>query len=186
MTEGVNTILRPEEVLRKAESVGTPGLKTGDIGRLDEDGFLYILDRKKDMILSGAFNVYPRDIEEVAAQQPMSRSSGFPTLGGTKCLSRWSFQTPGSSPDVDDLKAWINARVGKHQRVAGVRLRESFPRNALGKVPDIKFVVQQWGSGDIAFLRGAIAEAFTGSAVEPTGDRVAVGLGEGAHAVAFR
>ena len=141
------------------------------------------------MILSGTFNVYPRDIEEVAAQHPEVADVTVIEIPDP----RWDevplalvVPTPGSSPDVDDLKAWINARVGKHQRVAGVRLRESFPRNALGKVPDIKFVVQQWGSGDIAFLRGAIAEAFTGSAVEPTGDRVAVGLGEGAHAVTFR
>ena len=118
-------------------SDGRTYLKTGDIGRLDEDGFLYILDRKKDMILSGAFNVYPRDIEEVAAQHP--EVADVTVIGIAD--SRWDevplalvVPTPGSSPDVDELKAWINARVGKHQRVAGVRLRESFPRNALGKV----------------------------------------------------
>ena len=191
LTEGLNTILRPEEVLRKAESVGTPGLgsdiriiddagtelprgqigeiigwgsglmkgyhnrpeatadaiwmasdgrtylKTGDIGRLDEDGFLYILDRKKDMILSGAFNVYPRDIEEVAAQHPEVADVtviGIPDPRWDEVPLALVVPTPGSSPDVDDLKAWINERVGKHQRVAGVRIRESFPRNALGKV----------------------------------------------------
>ena len=191
LTEGLNTILRPEDVLRKAESVGTPGLgsdiriiddagnelprgqigeiigwgsglmkgyhnrpdatadaiwmasdgrtylKTGDIGKLDEDGFLYIIDRKKDMILSGAFNVYPRDIEEVAAQHPEVADVtviGIPDPRWDEVPLALVIPKPGLTPNVDELKASINERVGKHQRVTGVRLRESFPRNALGKV----------------------------------------------------
>lgn len=191
LTEGINTILRPEDVLRKADSVGTPGLgsdiriiddagtelprgqigeiigwgaglmkgyhnrpdatdeaiwiagdgrtylKTGDIGKLDEDGFLYILDRKKDMILSGAFNVYPRDIEEVAAQHPEVADVtviGIPDPRWDEVPLALIIPKPGTQPNCDQIMAWINARVGKHQRVAGVRLRDSFPCNALGKV----------------------------------------------------
>jgi long-chain acyl-CoA synthetase len=191
LTEGIATILRPEDVLRKVDSVGTPllggdiriidsagnelppgeigeivghsgglmkgyhnrieataetvwlsetgrsYLKTGDIGKLDGDGYLYILDRKKDMILSGGFNVYPRDIEEVVATHPDVADVtviGIPDPKWDEVPLALVILKPGTSPDPNGMRAWINERVGKAQRVAAVKLRESFPRNALGKV----------------------------------------------------
>ena len=116
---------------------GRSYLRTGDIGKVDADGFVYILDRKKDMILSGGFNVYPRDIEDIAARHPDLADVtviGIPDPKWDEVPLALVIAKPGVRPDPAALKAWINQRVGRHQRVAGVEVRESFPRNALGKV----------------------------------------------------
>ena len=69
---------KPEETAAAVwrDEAGRTYLRTGDVGRFDEDGFLYILDRKKDMILSGGVNVFPKDIEEIVARHPKVAGSG--------------------------------------------------------------------------------------------------------------
>jgi acyl-CoA synthetase (AMP-forming)/AMP-acid ligase II len=116
---------------------GRRWLRTGDIGRLDDEGFLYIVDRKKDMILSGGQNIYPGDIESVML--------GHPDVAEVAVIAvpsgRWG-ETPlavvvpraGSRPDAAALAAWTNERVGRQQRVSGVVLRDSLPRNPNGKI----------------------------------------------------
>ena len=116
---------------------GRRWLRTGDIGRLDDEGFLYIVDRKKDMILSGGQNIYPGDIESVML--------GHPDVAEVAVIAvpsrRWG-ETPlavvvpraGTRPDAAALVAWTNERVGRQQRVNGVVLRDSLPRNPNGKI----------------------------------------------------
>lgn len=112
-------------------------LRTGDVGYLDEDGYLYLVDRKKDMIISGGVNVFPRDIEEIAAQHPaVSQAAVFgvphPKWGETPLAA--VILTSGHSAQEDELKEWINQRVGaKFQRVSEVVIYQDFPRNAAGK-----------------------------------------------------
>jgi len=117
---------------------GEPYLRSGDIGRFDEDGFLYILDRKKDMIVSGGVNVFASDIEEVLIRHPDVYEAAVIAVPDPKWIETplaLVRATPGSEPDPDEIKAWLNERVAKVQRVSGVELREDeFPRNALGKV----------------------------------------------------
>ncbi|MBS0295473.1 MAG: AMP-binding protein [Proteobacteria bacterium] len=116
---------------------GRPWLRTGDIGRLDADGFLYVVDRKKDMILSGGQNVYPADIEAVLADHPAVAECAV--IGAPD--PKWG-ETPvalvvaraGAACEAEALKAWVNGRVGKFQRVSAVRLVDALPRNAAGKV----------------------------------------------------
>jgi acyl-CoA synthetase (AMP-forming)/AMP-acid ligase II len=116
---------------------GRPWLRTGDIGRLDEEGFLYIVDRKKDMILSGGQNIYPADIEAVLQRHPEVAEVAVIAVASQK----WG-ETPlavvvpraGTAPDAADLTAWINERVGRQQRVTGVVFRDSLPRNPNGKI----------------------------------------------------
>ncbi len=116
---------------------GRTFLRSGDIGKRDEDGFLYILDRKKDMIISGGFNVFPKDIEEVVGAHP--EVSDVTVIGVPD--PRWG-ETPlalvipvaGTQPDPAALRTWANERLAKQQRIAAVELRDEFPRNALGKV----------------------------------------------------
>ena len=112
-------------------------LHSGDMGYVDEDGFLYLVDRKKDMIISGGVNVFPRDIEEIAVQHPEVREVavfGIPhEKWGETPLAAVILNEPGSV-DAQQLKEWINQRVGaKFQRVSDVLVLDDFPRNVAGK-----------------------------------------------------
>ena len=116
---------------------GRRWLRTGDIGRLDDEGFLYIVDRKKDMILTGGQNVYPADIEIVMLGHPDVAEVAVIAVPSEK----WG-ETPlavvvprsGARPDPVALTAWTNERVGRQQRISGVVLRDSLPRNPNGKI----------------------------------------------------
>jgi len=110
---------------------------SGDLGYVDEDGYLYLVDRKKDMIDSGGVKVYPKDIEEIAACHPAVREVAVFGIPHDK----WG-ETPlaavilcaGSSVGAQELKEWINERVAaKYQRVEAVVIMDAFPRNAAGK-----------------------------------------------------
>jgi acyl-CoA synthetase (AMP-forming)/AMP-acid ligase II len=112
-------------------------LRSGDIGKVDEDGFLYILDRKKDMILSGGFNIFPKDIETVVGQHPdVSEVTviGIPHEKWGETPLALIIAAPGATPDLDAICDWSNSRLAKTQRIHAIELRDDFPRNALGKV----------------------------------------------------
>lgn len=116
---------------------GRTWLRTGDIGRLDEDGYLYVVDRKKDMILSGGQNVYPADLEAVLARHPAVSESAVIGVAHPE----WG-ETPlalvvlraGHAVEPETLRAWANERLGRQQRIARVELRTDLPRNANGKL----------------------------------------------------
>ncbi|MGP8032920.1 MAG: class I adenylate-forming enzyme family protein [Steroidobacteraceae bacterium] len=116
---------------------GRRWLRTGDLGYLDADGFLFVVDRKKDMILSGSQNVYPADIEQVIASHPDVAEVAVVAARS----ARWG-ETPvavvvthaGRAPDKQALIDWTNARVGRQQRIADVVWRNTLPRNANGKI----------------------------------------------------
>ncbi len=112
-------------------------IRTGDVGRFDADGFLVLLDRKKDMIISGGFNVYPSDLEAVLHAHPAVADAavvGVPS-------ERWG-ETPlacvvlraDQEATAEELRAWVNAQVGKTQRLHAVELLATLPRSAIGKV----------------------------------------------------
>jgi long-chain acyl-CoA synthetase len=130
---------RPEETaaLIWRHPDGTIFFRSGDIGVLDADGFLQIVDRKKDMIITGGYNVYAADIEEVLAAHP---EVGEVAVVGVES-ARWGespvafvVAVPGSHPNPESLLQWANARLGKYQRLAHIELTNELPRNALGKV----------------------------------------------------
>lgn len=116
---------------------GRAWLRSGDIGYIDEDGFLYIVDRKKDMILSGGQNIYPQDIEAVLVESPVVDDVAVIGLSS----KRWGetpvalvVPRPGVNGAVSDLLAWANSRLGKQQRLADVILVQALPRNPNGKI----------------------------------------------------
>jgi long-chain acyl-CoA synthetase len=112
-------------------------LHSGDLGYTDEDGYLYLVDRKKDLIISGGVNVYPRDIEEVAIQHPAVLEvavfgASDDKWGEVPIAAVILQQTPAVSEG--ELRSWINAHVGaKYQRIREVTVLEDFPRNVAGK-----------------------------------------------------
>ena len=125
---------------REAEWFSPEGkryIRTGDVGRFDEDGFLVLMDRRKDMIISGGFNIYPSDLEAELAKHPAVEESAV--IGAPS--DQWG-ETPvafvvlrrGFAADAEGLKAFVNGRVGKTQRLADVRFAEVLPRSAIGKV----------------------------------------------------
>ena len=112
-------------------------LRSGDLGYVDDDGYLYLVDRKKDMIDSGGIKVYPRDIEEIAARHPAVREVavfGVPhAKWGETPVAAVVLRADGAISE-DSLREWINARVAaQYQRVERVVLYDDFPRNAAGK-----------------------------------------------------
>ena len=125
---------------REAEWYSPEGLRfirTGDLGRFDADGFLTLMDRKKDMVISGGFNVYPSDLEAVMRTHPDISDVavvGVPSekLGETPVA--FVVLKPGASASAAALLEWTNARVNKIQRLADLRLADSLPRSAIGKV----------------------------------------------------
>ncbi|MEE4203592.1 MAG: class I adenylate-forming enzyme family protein, partial [Halieaceae bacterium] len=116
---------------------GKVWLRSGDIGYIDSEGFLYIVDRKKDMILSGGQNVYPQDIEAVVT----NHDAVFDVAVIGLPSERWG-ETPvalvvfreGEDASPEAIKDWVNKRVGKQQRLTDVIVVDELPRNPNGKI----------------------------------------------------
>lgn len=129
-------------------------LMTGDLGYVDADGFLYLVDRKKDMIDSGGVKVYPHDIEEVIARHPQVAEAvvfGVPDEKWGETPVAAVQLRPGATLDAQVLRDWINAHVGaRYQRVSQVMLMDELPRSVAGKI--LKRVLREpfWSGRDRA------------------------------------
>jgi acyl-CoA synthetase (AMP-forming)/AMP-acid ligase II len=116
---------------------GAAFIRTGDVGRFDEDGFLTLMDRKKDMVISGGFNIYPSDLEAVIVQHPAVAEAavvGVASREWGETPVAFAVLKPGAAAEADELRAFANERLGKMQRLAGVRVVETLPRSPIGKV----------------------------------------------------
>lgn len=116
---------------------GNAFFRSGDIGSLDAEGFLRVTDRKKDMIISGGFNIYASDLEEVLAAHPAIAEVAVFALPST----RWG-ETPaaaavlraGADVGEDELLRWANERLGRLQRLSTLVIASEVPRGSLGKI----------------------------------------------------
>ncbi len=125
---------RPEET---AETLRGGWFHTGDIGRFDEDGYLYIVDRLKEMIIRGGFNVYPREVEELLVTHPevsLAAVLGVPDEQYGEEIKAYIVPTAGAEPDPDAIVAWVRERLAGYKYPRIVELRESLPLGATGKI----------------------------------------------------
>jgi long-chain acyl-CoA synthetase len=105
-------------------------LHTGDLGRLDEDGYLVIVDRKKDLIIRGGFNVFPRDVEDALVEHPavaMAGVVGRPDPRSGEEVVAFVSLTPGHDVTADDLVAWAKERVGGYKYPREIRIVDQVP-----------------------------------------------------------
>ena len=112
-------------------------IRTGDVGRFDDDGFLTLHDRRKDMIISGGFNIYPSDLEAVLrshADVADVAVVGVPSVDWGETPVAFCVLREGAGTDAEGLRSWLNAQVGKTQRLHALRLIDELPRSAIGKV----------------------------------------------------
>ncbi|HEU0199060.1 MAG TPA: class I adenylate-forming enzyme family protein, partial [Burkholderiaceae bacterium] len=130
---------QPEKT-REAEWYAPDGrrfIRTGDIGRFDADGFLTLFDRKKDMIISGGFNIYPSDLEAQLRKHPAVADAavvGVPSAQWGETPVAFVVRNKDEPTTAEALRAWLNAAVGKTQRLADLIYVDRLPRNAIGKV----------------------------------------------------
>ena len=125
---------RPE-----ADSTAFAGgrLRTGDVGLIDEDGYIRIVDRLKDMIAVSGFKVFPSQIEALLYRHPDVREALVIGIADAHAGERpKAFVTlqPGAAADGGDLAAWLNPQLGKHERVVAVEIRATLPRTMIGKL----------------------------------------------------
>jgi long-chain acyl-CoA synthetase len=130
---------RPEET---AAAFADGYLLTGDIGSMDENGFFFIVDRKKDMIISGGFNIYPQMIEQAMYEHPSVEEVlviGVPDpyrVEATKAYIKLKAGAPGFT--LDELCAFLADKVGRHEMPAQLEFRDSLPRTAVGKLSKVE------------------------------------------------
>lgn len=129
----------PEQT-REAEWFDASGkrfIRTGDMGRFDADGFLVLMDRRKDMLISGGFNLYPSDLEAVLQQHPAVADAavvGVPSARWGETPVAFVVPRTGSAATEDALCEWANQRLGKLQRLAALQFVDHLPRSEVGKV----------------------------------------------------
>lgn len=117
---------------------GPPWLHTGDIARMDEDGYFYIVDRKKELIKVGGYQVWPRDIEEALAQHPAileAAAAGIPdTARGSEWVKAWVVLKPGMSATEDELKQFLSDKLAPFKQPRAIEFRSELPKSTVFKI----------------------------------------------------
>ena len=112
--------------------------RTGDVGYMDQDGFVFIVDRTKDMLLCGGFNVYPRNIEEAIYQHPAVEEAsviGVPDDYRGETPKAFVKLKAGAAPlTLEEMKAFLKDRLGKHEMIGAMEIRDDLPKTPVGKI----------------------------------------------------
>lgn len=125
---------RPEETAR---TLRDGWLYTGDIARMDDDGYFYIVDRKKEMLITGGLNVYPREVEEVLYAHPAVLEAaliGVPDAHWGEVGKAFVVLRPGARATADELLAYCRERLATYKVPAVIEFRDSLPKTLIGKV----------------------------------------------------
>ena len=135
---------RPQE---SAETFVDGCFLSGDIGYMDADGYLFLVDRKKDMIISGGYNVYPRVVEEAFTSTPMSHEAiviGVPDNYRGEAIKAFVTMKRGA-PDLtlETLRAFLADKIGRHEMPAALEIRDTLPRTSVGKLSKKELVEER-------------------------------------------
>ena len=125
---------KPEET---AKSLTTDGLKTGDVGFMDEQGWFYLVDRSKDMIIASGFKVWPREVEEVLYQHPAVREAavvGIPDPYRGETIKAVISLKPGQHVTSDEIRAFARERMAAYKYPRVVEIMDDLPKTTSGKI----------------------------------------------------
>jgi long-chain acyl-CoA synthetase len=126
---------KPDETAKTINSRG--GLHTGDIARMDEEGFIYIVDRKKDLIITGGYNVTPREVEEVLYMHAKVMEAcvvGIPNLGRGEVVKAYIVLKPGEEATVGELRTFCKEYLTHYKVPKYIEFRKDLPKSQIGKV----------------------------------------------------
>ena len=122
---------------KTAETIKDGWLHTGDIATMDEEGYFYIVDRKKDMIIAGGYNIYPRDIDEVLYQHPKildAVSVGVPHEYRGETVKAFVVLRPGETASVEDIINFCKEKLAVYKVPKIIEFRDELPKSAVGKI----------------------------------------------------
>lgn len=120
-----------------ANAVRDGWLYTGDIAYMDEEGYFYIVDRKKEMIKPSGFQVWPREVEEAIAENPKVLEvgvAGVPDAYRGETVKAWVVLKPGETADADEIRSWCKDRLAPFKVPSHVEFREELPKTTVGKI----------------------------------------------------
>ncbi len=135
-------------------------LYTGDIAKMDEDGYFYIVDRKKELIKPGGYQVWPREVEEVIAAHPAVLEvgvAGVPDAYRGETVKAWVVLKPGQAATVEEIRAWCKERLAAYKVPTEFEFRDELPKTTVGKVLRRELVRQH-----LEAQKAAESEASTG------------------------
>ncbi|MET0728468.1 MAG: AMP-dependent synthetase, partial [Acidimicrobiales bacterium] len=139
---------KPDET---TEAFAHGWLHTGDVCREDPDGFLTIVDRTKDMIVSGGFNIFPREVEDVISTHPSVAAVaviGVPDEKWGETVKALVVLADGAAATEDDLRAWCKERLAGYKCPTSVDFRDELARTATGKLQKFKLREPFWAGRD--------------------------------------
>jgi len=120
-----------------AQTLRNGWLHTGDMGRMDEDGYFYIVDRKKDMIIAGGYNIYPREVEEVLYDHPKVQEAvvaGIPDEYRGETVKAYLVMKEGQTATEEEIISFCKERMAPYKVPKRVQFRTELPKSAVGKL----------------------------------------------------
>jgi len=120
-----------------AQTLRNGWLHTGDMAKVDEDGYFYIVDRKKDMILAGGYNIYPRDVEEVLYEHPKVQEAvvaGIPDVYRGETVKAYLILKVGQTATAEEIVSFCKERLAPYKVPKQVEFRAELPKSAVGKL----------------------------------------------------
>ena len=134
-----------------AETLRNGWLHTGDVGRMDENGYVFLMDRSKDMIVSGGENIYPREVEEVLARHPAVREVvviGVPDPQWGEAIKAVVALREGISVEADELIAFCKEHIAGYKRPKSVDFVDELPKSNYGKLLKRELRAKYWQGAD--------------------------------------